>query len=251
MSASSKQSGTWDTVRNIYGKTGGTWTRVKRAFVKQNGTWTQFHSGNVFEVYSLGLEQNVVTASNRGLWTNGATGFAGNRSYALVTFDQYGNILTSNIYDVFGDSTNYANAGSATQNLIAALGAIPAGTPYVICTYDEPSTNANALTSAISNLFGGTPSIIASTMPYRGAYLAIGLANQAPVLETYCGTFMNSVSNPSASSPATDQGCLDAILDYTFRVYNGQIVNLAQQRIGSNVVSNSHAVGAVAIANLV
>jgi hypothetical protein len=255
MGAYSKQSGTWDEVKNIYAKNNGGWSLVKRAFVNNNGTWQQFHSGNGYQVYSLGLYQSVGVAGgnagNVGVWENGPRVSGGTtRSYTLVTFDKYGNVLTAQSFDVFGDATNYAAAGSATQNLIAALNAISVGTPYVLCTYDEPNTNASALTSAMTTLFGGVSSILSASVPYRGAYLAMGVARQAPAIEQYCGTFVNSVSNPSASTTQSDDGCTDGGLIYSFRIYNGQFANVSAIYTGGNLVSNSSQTGGISVPGL-
>jgi hypothetical protein len=255
MGAYSDQSGNWNEVKNIYAKNSGNWSLVKRGFVNNHGTWQQFHSGNTYKVYSLGLEQSLGVAGgnagNVGVWENGPRVSGGTtRSYTLTTFDKYGNVLTAQSYDVFGDSTNYANAGSATQNLIAALNGIAAGAPYVLCTYDEPATNASALNGAMTSLFGGISSIITSSMPYRGAYLAIGTARQAPAIEQYCGTFVNSVSNPAASTSQTDDGCADGALIYSFRIYNGQFANVSALYTGGGLVTNSNQTGGISVPGL-
>lgn len=255
MGAYSKQSGTWNEVKNVYAKNGGNWSLVKRAFVNNNGTWQQFHGGNTYKVFSLGLYQSLGVsggnAGNVGVWENGprVSGPSG-RSYTLVTFDKWGNILTAQSYDVFGDATNYANAGSATQNLIAALNSVAAGTPYILFTYDEPQTNASHLTSTVTSLFGGVNSILSGSVPYRGAYLAMGVARQAPAIEQYCGTFVNSVSNPGASTAQSDDGCSDGGLIYSFRIYNGQFTNVSAIYTGANLVTNGSQTGGVSVPGL-
>jgi hypothetical protein len=250
MSAFSKQAGTWTPIKSMYGKVAGAWTLVQRAFVNVNGTWTQFFGDNKFEVYSLGLEQSFVTSADKGLWMNGALVSTAARSYNVIVFDKYGNITSATAYDIFADGVNYANAGSQTQLMIAALAAIPAGTSYVIYTYDEPSTNAGNIKAALTSLFAGNTSILTSSMAYRGAYLAMGQAQQAPALEVYCGTFMDSVSNSSATTVQADEGCLDAVMHYTFRIYNGQIVNIAQVTLGGTPVVNGHSTGAPTVTDL-
>lgn len=171
-------------------------------------------------MFSCGLYGSSVggsPAANAGVSTNSTRNGAIARSYGLVLLDKYGNIASNRTFDVFGDA-NPTAGGGPTQNLIAALAAIAAGRPYILATYDEPKTNADSLNSALTSLFGGTASIIGSAMPYRGAYLAMGLATQAPVIEQYCGTFVNSVSDPSAGTTQDDRGCLDGALKFTFRI---------------------------------
>lgn len=251
MSANTKQSGVWDPVKNIYARVNGTWTLMKKAFVNVGGVWKQFHGGNAFEIYVAGLEENMFTIANKGLWINGVQSYVAQRSYNLVTFDKYGNVLTSQGFDVFGDGAgNGGNAGSNTQNLVSAMAAVPIGTPYLLFTFDEPNTNASYLTTPIKNYLTGVTSILSASVPYRGAYLLMGIAGQAPCLETYCGTFYNSVSNHSASTQQTDAGCSDAALAYTFRIFNGQIVNVTQQVLGGSVVVNSSDVAAPTVTGL-
>jgi hypothetical protein len=134
--------------------------------------------------------------------------------------------------------------------LIAALNSLAAGTPYILFTYDEPQTNASHLTSTVTSLFGGVNSILSGSVPYRGAYLAMGVARQAPAIEQYCGTFVNSVSNPGASTAQSDDGCSDGGLIYSFRIYNGQFTNVSAIYTGANLVTNGSQTGGVSVPGL-
>lgn len=241
MTISKNVSGTWTPAKHIWKNIAGVWTKVHRVYKNVAGTWTVYHRDDDFVVNSYGLEQNVMTTKGtNGLSINTVfTATPAARSYNLVLFDSTGAQTFYGTYDVFGDSTNYAAAGSATNTFIAKLQSIPVGTPYVIFTYDEPQTNCGQLTSYLTALFGGTASILSvANIAYRGAYTAIGIAGQAPCVETTCGTFMNSVSNPSATTSASDDGCLDAYLSYKFNVHGGKIVNLSAVQLGGNLKTN-------------
>jgi hypothetical protein len=256
MPANSNQSGTWTPVKTIFGKTLGVWKAVRRAFVNIYGTWTQFFANNTFEVYALGLSETAVGGGTgiHGLYVNGTNVFPGARSYNLVLFDNYGNITSTATYDVFDNS---ANAGT----LAAALGGLAIGQLYLIFSYDEPNTNdtANGLPAALTTLFGGNSTIVSSSIPNRGAYLAMGYNGQAPVLEQYCGTYQNSISNPGASTAQSDAGCADGALVYKFQIWtteqtpgspHGNFANLAAVYTGGNLVSNPAQTGGLSVPGL-
>lgn len=240
----------------MFAKNAGVWAPVRKAYVNNGGTWTQFFANNTFEVYSLGLEENAYqTSSYHGFYVNGVNVFPGARSYNLVLLDNYGNITGTFTYDVF------TSPGSAAATFAAKLNSLSAGQLYVIFTYDEPQSydTTNGLPAALTSLFGGNTTIVSGSMPYRGAYLAMGNAGQAPVLEQYCGTYVNSVSNPGASTQQADAGCADGALVYKFQMWTteatpgspkGNFANLTAIYTGGNLVSNSAQTGSMTVAGL-
>jgi hypothetical protein len=245
--------GEWQQVLNIATYKNGAWTLVTAAYEYNGSAWEQYYSNNSYEVIACGLEQTVVPSADHGLWMNGVQVLTSGRSYNVVLFDNYGNISATETFDVFADAGS--SSGTNTQNLINYLAGLNAGQIYLIFTYDEPSTGAANLTSAFTSLFGGNDSILSSSMPYRGAYVAMGKKGSAPWLERYCGTYMDSVSNSSATTPQTDQGCLDGCLQYTFQMYttegpNGEFVNQNTLYQGGDLDSNFFETGMTTVSGL-
>lgn len=89
------------------------------------------------------------------------------RSYGVVTFDANGNCgLTT--YDVFGSA-------SEATSMTAALNALPYGTHVAVVTYDEPRGGKTPdLISALVRCGATTATV--SAIPYRGAYMLLGIA---------------------------------------------------------------------------
>jgi hypothetical protein len=66
---------------------------------------------------------------------------------------------------------------------------------------------------------------------------------------------MDSVSNPDASSPQTDQGCLDGALNLQFQIYSttgpsGKFVNLNAVYQGGDLNTNSSEAGMSTVSGL-
>lgn len=254
MPAFGYESGSWQQVLNMYTYHSGVWTLVHGAWEYNGSAWKQYYSNNAFQIYACGLQQNVVSSANRGLWQNGVQVYSAARSYNVVLFDNYGNITGNATFDVFGDA-GATGGTTATQNMINYLNGLNGGQIYAIFSYDEPSTGAANLASTMTSFFGGTTSILGSGLAYRGAYVAIGKKGQAPYIEKYAGTYMNSVSNPGASSPQADQGCLDGLLRIQFQIYtvagpNGAFVNENNVYQGGNLINNSAQVGMASVAGI-
>lgn len=222
MAAFSNQAGTWKEVKAISANNGGVWTPVKKAFVNNGGTWQQFYGNHAFSIYSLGLNQNVTAATNRGLWIDGTHTFTSARSYSLIQFDKYGNVLSNVVYDVFADTA----AGNTTNGdaLAAALNAMPSGRLFAICTYDEPQSSrleSNLLT-AMTNV-GATSALYGSgnsNFGYRSAYLLLGQVGRAAYLEVQRGVTVTNADN--------SQGDYNSAIEYTFGITDNAFVNIAK-----------------------
>jgi hypothetical protein len=242
MSAYKNVNGVWTKAQHIWTNVNGTWTKVKKGFVNVNGVWKQFHTENLsYEIYALGQVQKQTPDSNKGIWSNGALVVPAQRSYNVVTFNAAGAAVSFDSYDLFADQNN-------EEGLAAKMSGLAAGTFYMVYSYAEPNTHmdndSGVGQGAMEPVFGGVTSILDNfDLPYAGAYLAIGVARQPPIFEGYCGTYVNSVSNPSATTPQADQGCADGALIYTVDFINGGFANLTQVYAGGNFVTNPHAVG--------
>jgi hypothetical protein len=222
MAAFSNQGGTWKEVKAISANNGGVWTPVKKAFVNNGGTWQQFYGNHTFTLYSLGLNQNLLPAGNRGLWVDGAHTFTSSRSYSLIQFDKYGNVLSNVVYDVFSDSGN-ANTVNGDA-MAAALNAMPSGRLFAICTYDEPQTSrleSNLLT-AMQNV-GATSALYGSgnsNFGYRSAYLLLGQVGRAAYVEKQRGVTITQADS--------SQGDYNAALEFTFGITDNAFVNITE-----------------------
>lgn len=242
-------SGTWDEVKKIHVNVGGTWHPTKAAWKNVNGTWEQFHANHSYEVYSLGLWQQLYPAANRGLWMDGVQMVPGNRSYTVVLFDNFGNISGNQTFDVFGDGG--ATGGStATQNLINYLTGLNNGQLYLIYTYDEPQMGASNLTSTMTNvMFGGVASILSNSVAYRGAYVCMGYKGQAPCVERWCGTETSNVAGTG------NAGTADGALVFTFQIYSqtgpqGKFANLSWVYQGGTESVNGNEAGLITVSGL-
>jgi hypothetical protein len=227
MPALTNVAGTWDEVKKVYANVAGTWKPTKAGWRNVGGVWEQFHANHSYEVYSLGLQQIVYPAANRGLWMDGAQVFAGARSYNIVLFDNFGNISDTKTFDVFGDNGSTA-AGSATANMISYLNGLNNGQLYLIFTYDEPQMGAANLTNVMSaTMFGNqVDSILTASIAYRGAYICFGYKGQEPCVERWCGTESTNVNGTGQT------GTADGVFNLTFQIYSqlgpqGKFANLS------------------------
>lgn len=227
--------GTWTVVKHVWKNVGGTWTKVRRLFKKVNGTWTQYHGDNDFTAYSLGLLQNRTAAGNGGLWVNGTQKLGPVRSYSLVTFDKYGNIVLQRSYDIFGEATGGSPTATpyGSAQFSADVGSIATGTPFLVVTYDEPANGAANPESGVSVspnatfvnalvALGATQSTV-NAIQYRGAYLLLGIKGGSKAAELYAGTYQTGIG-----SDGTGVGTLDGAIGITFNIVNGTISNVAR-----------------------
>ncbi|BDD79746.1 hypothetical protein [Burkholderia phage FLC9] len=228
-------SGTWTVVKHIYKKVGGTWTKVRRAFRNSGGVWTQYHGDNDFTAYSLGLLENRLAVANGGLWVNGAQKLGPVRSYSLVTFDKYGNIVFQRSYDIFGESSGGSPTSTpyGSAQLSADVSAMAAGTNFIVVTFDEPASGVAPVEPGVTNppiaaavnalLALGASSSILNGIQYRGAYLLLGTKGVGKAAEIYAGTYQTGIG-----TGGTDSGTLDGAIGITFNIVNGAISNVVR-----------------------
>lgn len=186
MTIFAKFSGVFHHVSNVYAKAAGVWKTVRAVYIKKNGIWKQVYGLHNFLFYALGLEQTVYPAANAGVWRDGIHGWIAGRSYTLSTYDKYGNVLTNQTFDVYGESQGSATGQIA--GLTNALNALVAGTLFTLISFDEPQgghTDSN-LEAAVYRV-GGTSSVYGQAMAYRGAYMLIGQVGISASYENYVG----------------------------------------------------------------
>lgn len=228
--------GTWTPVQHIWKNINGTWTKVRRAYKNIAGTWTQYHGDIDLTVYSLGLLQNQINAGQYGgVSINGTITYGNVRSYSLVTFDKYGNVLFQRSYDIFGEatggsptSTPYGSAQFATD-----VANIAAGTLCCLYTYDEPQAGGHTANGGQASIptfinavlaLGATSAVYQqSGFQYRGAYLLLCKKGSAPLFEGYRGTLSTNIG-----SSGTDSGCLDGAIGIGFTINNGNVNGLTR-----------------------
>lgn len=208
----------WSFVKQISANVEGVWTPVRKAFENVDGVWQQTYGDNLFLLYALGLSETLTPVTNGGLWVNGSHLITSARSYNLITFDQYGNVVFNGVYDVFGDATATPPVTTNTDALAAKLNSLAAGTLFTLFSYDEPMNGhlTADLLAAVERV-GGTAGVYGQTMAYRGAYLLLGTVGSAASLEVYRGVN----DGDSAGDP-------NAALEYSFGIWNNAFVNIAE-----------------------
>lgn len=218
---STRVSTLWKECQAIYYKQLGKWKRVRRIYVKVNGVWKKTYVRNHFEAYSMGLRQDRISHTLRGLVVNNMAVNPSGRSYNIYMFNDDGTFLTNKQYDIFGDDGNFTN----TNRMIADLNAMPRGQPFVIVTYDEPQLGhlRPGLPEAMYRI-GATPEIFGGPMGYRGAYMLAGNAESKPVLEYYIGDNINP-------GDANTGGALDAVIYFSFTVHEGVIIQIPDKAV--------------------
>lgn len=211
MTIYSKASGAWHHVAKIYYKAAGAWKRVNSVYVKQGGVWKQTFGLHNFAIYAFGLSQTLYPATYRGVQRDGVQIFTSARSYNLVQFDKYGNMIFSRSYDVFGEDA-YLNdntqppVSGQIDALTNDLNAMATGQLFALISYDEPMGGRlrNSLPSAVYRV-GGTPSIYGNlSMAYRSAYMLLGKVGSAAFVEanngvTYPAGGGNGTGDPNAA----------------------------------------------------
>lgn len=221
-------SGTWKPAQHMFKNVAGTWKKVRKMFRNNAGTWTQYHGDQDIVAYSLGLIQNLVSASVLGVTYNGGSTatYAGGRSYNLVQFDKYGNITFSRQYDIFGEATGGAPTATTygSAQFAADTAAMATGQKFLLFTYDEPQSGdmVDPITAFINAVLsiGGTSAVFqSSSFAYRGAYMLLGAKGSAATFEAYRGTEGTYGSNT---------GCQDGAIGISFTILNGSYINLTR-----------------------
>lgn len=211
----------WKEGQSMYYKQLGKWQRVRRMYVKQNGVWKKIYVRNHFEAYSMGLRQNLVSHTLRGIVVNNVAVNPSYRSYSVFTFNADGTFLVNKSYDIFGDVGELPE----TTRMIADLNAMPRGQPFVVVTYDEPQLGhlRPGLPEAMYRI-GATPEIFGGPMGYRGAYMLAGNAESKPILEYYIGEDLNPGN-------ANTGGALDALIYFSFTIHEGVLIQIPDKAV--------------------
>ncbi|BAQ02610.1 hypothetical protein AVU38_gp082 [Ralstonia phage RSL2] len=209
MTIYSKAAGAWHHVAKIFYKASGAWKRVNAAYVKQGGVWKQTFGRHNYSIFALGLSQTIYPAANKGIWMDGVQIESAGRSYNLIQFDKYGNMIFSKQYDVFGEdqylqnNTNPVVTGQI-DGLTNDLNAMPNGQLFALVSYDEPYSGRlrNSLPAAVYRV-GGTSGIYGNAnFAYRSAYLLIGKVGSAPLTEQNVGvTYPSGAAGTGTGDP--------------------------------------------------
>lgn len=208
MTALAKFANAYHHVSTAFMKISGVWKQVRGIYIKKNGVWVQSYGRPNIDLFSLGLEQTLQTATNKGVWVNGVHTLVGARSYSLATFDKYGNMTSGASFDIFGedayltDNTQPAVTGQI-DGLTNALNAMPTGQLFALTTFDEPMGGRlrNSLPAAVYRV-GGTAAIYGNAnFAYRSAYMLVGKVGSAPYLEANNGKEYTSPDGVTRGDP--------------------------------------------------
>lgn len=190
----------WKEGQRIACKVSGTWKFGRAIFVKKNGQWKRIYLSNAFQVMSLGKSQQVIPPRYAGMYMNGLALTPPNRSYSLVQFNDIGEAISANGYDIFFDGNN-GGTQYATK-MINDLNVMPEGRLFVIYTYDEPSRghlHPDLVTAMLR--VGATNAIYGQPMNYRGAYMLIGKVGSPNYFEKYVGDKVGDDADESSGDP--------------------------------------------------
>jgi hypothetical protein len=183
----------------MFVRKGTTWKRVRKAFIKTATGWKQVFSDNLISIYAIGLASNL-SGEFRGVWINGQHIVFGGRSYNIVQFDNWGNIISFHSFDVYNDF--YGAGMSNIVGMADVLAAMPAGRIFTVYSFDEPNSG-HTWSPLLQEMYncGASPGIYGQEMPYRSAYILIAKKGYFTYYEEVVGETYTDPNTGMAGDP--------------------------------------------------